>query len=183
MIDWLIRRRIAAFERRFGYDAGYARELLAATRSGFWHWARLGGMAQHREGVPLAPWHAAKLAAVRAQDCGPCTQLVVDMARADGVADGLLCAVLRDEVDALDADTALAVRYAHAAVTRGPQLAACCKAVQSRWGARGLASLALAVTGARMFPMLKYALGHGQACVRVQVGAQVVDPAASHAHA
>jgi hypothetical protein len=98
------------------------------------------------------------------------------------VSDGVLCAVLRDEFDALDADTALAVRYAQAAVTRAPQLSACCEAVQARWGARGLATLALAVTGVRMFPMLKYALGHGQACVRVQVGAQVVNPAALHVH-
>lgn len=117
MIDWFIRRRIGAFERRYGYDMGYARELLGATRRGFWHYLRVGAMAQQRDGVPLVPWLAARLAAVQAEDCGPCTQLNVDMARERGVNDTLLCAVVRGDLGALDDDTALAVRYAQAAAS------------------------------------------------------------------
>ena len=37
---------------------------------------------------------------------------------------------------------------------------------------RALVSLAFAVTGARIFPTLKYALGHGRACTRVIVGGE-----------
>jgi hypothetical protein len=39
-----------------------------------------------------------------------------------------------------------------------------------RWGRRALVSLALAITAARIYPTVKYALGHGKACMRVVVG-------------
>jgi hypothetical protein len=39
-----------------------------------------------------------------------------------------------------------------------------------RWGERGLVSLAFAIAGARIYPTVKYALGHGQACSRVRIG-------------
>jgi hypothetical protein len=36
-------------------------------------------------------------------------------------------------------------------------------------GRAGLASLAYAIVAAQAFPTLKYALGHGHACVRVKI--------------
>jgi hypothetical protein len=118
--------------------------------------------------------------AVRAEDCGPCTQLVVDMARADGVPDALLRAVLQDDhaaIQAVDADTALAAHFARCWTSHSPSLADARDALRRRFGERGLASLALAMSGARMFPMIKSALGHGQACQRVQVGSEAWAPA------
>jgi hypothetical protein len=35
LIKWLLRRRIAASEREFGYDASYARDILAASAKAF----------------------------------------------------------------------------------------------------------------------------------------------------
>jgi alkylhydroperoxidase family enzyme len=179
MIRWLIERQLANFERRWHYPMDYARALLRASRAGFWRFARVMPLAAWRDGVPPAAWHAAKLVAVRAEDCGPCTQLVVDMARADGVADALLCAVLRDDdaqIRALDADTALAAYFARCWTTGSPGLAEAREALRQRFGERGLASLALAMSGARLFPMIKSALGHGQACQRVQVGSEAMAP-------
>ena len=49
--------------------------------------------------------------------------------------------------------------------------------MRRRFGERGLASLALAMSGARLFPMIKSALGHAEACHRVQVGSQPLAPA------
>ncbi|MCW7540584.1 hypothetical protein OOT46_22425 [Aquabacterium sp. A7-Y] len=170
MLNTLIRWRIAAFERRYGYDAGYLHELLRMSRGGFFRFARATALAQHRQDLPLAAWYAAKLVATRAEDCGPCTQLVVDMAREEGVSDAVLNALLRDELEALDPDTALAGRYARAVVSHAPELGELIESVHQRWGDRGLASLALTVTGTRLYPMLKYALGHGRACQQVRVG-------------
>ena len=39
-----------------------------------------------------------------------------------------------------------------------------------RWGRRALVSVAFAITAARIYPTVKYALGHGKACTRVVVG-------------
>ena len=179
MIRWLIERQLAAFERRWHYPMDYARTLLRTSRTAFWRFTRVMPLAAWRDGVPAAAWHAAKLVAVRAEDCGPCTQLVIDMARADGVPDALLRAVLQDDhagVQAQDADTALAAHFAHCWTEASPGLADARDAVRQRFGERGLASLALAMTGARMFPMIKSALGHGQACQRVQVGRETLAP-------
>ncbi|MGH6911941.1 MAG: hypothetical protein ACREE0_09900 [Phenylobacterium sp.] len=46
-----------------------------------------------------------------------------------------------------------------------------------RWGDRGLVALGMAITTARMYPTLKYALGYGKACSRITV-AGVATPVA-----
>jgi hypothetical protein len=46
--------------------------------------------------------------------------------------------------------------------------------VVRQFGKRGLISLAFALLAARMFPTLKYALGHGRACTRVTIGGETM---------
>jgi hypothetical protein len=46
--------------------------------------------------------------------------------------------------------------------------------IVERWSPRALVSLAFAITAARMYPTMKYALGHGRACQRISVGGAVV---------
>jgi hypothetical protein len=170
MLNWFIRRRLAAFEADFSYDASYLHELLAMSRTAFWRFSRVQAMADYRDGVPLAAWYAAKITAARAEDCGPCTQLAVDMARRAGVSDALLRAVLRDDLAAMGEEVSLAQRYARAAIAHDAALPALRDEVRQRWGDKALASLALTITATRLYPMLKYALGHGQSCQRVRVG-------------
>jgi hypothetical protein len=177
LLDWLARRRMAAFENEFIYDMSYARELLGWSRKAFWRFARVAGLADCREGVPLATWHAAKVVGARSEDCGPCIQLVVDMARKDGVDDAALRAVLRDDLAAMDADTSLGYRYARAVVAHGADIFALREELLRRFGPKAMASLVLALTASRMYPMFKYAMGHGHACVRVRVGTDTVAPA------
>ena len=43
-----------------------------------------------------------------------------------------------------------------------------------RWGRRDLVSVAFAITAARIYPTIKYALGDGKACMRVVVGGMPV---------
>ena len=38
----------------------------------------------------MEAWHLARLAATQAEDCGTCVQIVVTLAKADGVAPGLI---------------------------------------------------------------------------------------------
>jgi hypothetical protein len=42
-------------------------------------------------------------------------------------------------------------------------------AIVKRWGQLGLISLAFTITAARIYPTVKYALGHGKACMRIVV--------------
>ena len=56
--------------------------------------------AAHREAVPIDASFAAKIVGALAEDCGPCTQLVVDMALEAGMAKDQIEAVLRRDVSA-----------------------------------------------------------------------------------
>ena len=46
--------------------------------------------------------------------------------------------------------------------------------VVRQFGKRGLIALSFAMLTARMYPTLKYALGHGSACTRLAIGGETV---------
>ena len=173
MLARFVDRKLRAFEQRFGYDATYMREMLPVSTQAFFRVARLQGLSSFRQGVPKAPWYAAKLLGALQEDCGPCAQLVVNMALAEDVAPAVLQAVAEGRQGAMTDDVALAYRYARAVIDRAPSDEVI-DAVVARWGRLGLISLAFAVTTARFYPMLKYALGHGKACVRLTIGTRAV---------
>lgn len=171
MMRWLVRRRIRKFEQEFDYDMSYAQEMFDSSPRAFFRFARISGLANHREKAPLEAWYAAKLAATLSEDCGPCTQLVVTMAEREGVNPAALRAVLAGDLAGMPADAALGYRFARTVLNRdlaeGERVR---REVIARWGQKALVSLALAIAVSRVFPALKYGLGHGQACARVRVG-------------
>jgi hypothetical protein len=170
MLNRIIERRIEAFERAFGYDASYMKEILGASRRAFARVARLESLAAYRDQVPRDAWYAAKIAATMHEDCGPCTQLVVDMARKEGVPAEVLRAVVTGADEALPAETRLGLRYARAVLAHDEAAEALRAEVLGRWGQRGLVSLALGMVGSRLYPALKYALGHGRSCRTIRIG-------------
>jgi hypothetical protein len=170
MLKWLARRRIAAFERAFDYDMSYARDILAADLGAFLGFGKLMRIAQYRKDLPPIASYAAKLAATLAEDCGPCTQLLITMAEREGIAPEVLSAILAGDPGAMPDDAALAFRFARAMLAHEPGADALRQEVVWRWGRRGLVSLSFAIVAGRLFPTVKYALGHGQACARVTVG-------------
>jgi hypothetical protein len=172
MLNRLIGRRLDAFQRAFSYDVTYMREILATSRRAFWRVARLQALAGYREEVPPAPWYAAKLVATMAEDCGPCTQLVADMALAAGIPGEVVRQVVAGREEALGAEVLLGYRFARAVLAHDPAADELREEVVRRWGRRGLVSLAFGITGSRMYPTLKYALGHGRACSAVRIGGQ-----------
>ena len=115
-------------------------------------------------------WFAAGLTASRSEDCGPCTQLGTSMAERRGVRPEILRAVLKDDVAAMPDDVALAWRFTKATLAHDPAADDYRAAILERWGRRALVSLAFAITASRIYPTVKYAMGHGKACTRVVVG-------------
>jgi hypothetical protein len=85
MLRWLMRRAVAAFELQWSYDASYLHELIGISPRAAWMFSRAAGIGKYRKDVPVAAWTAAAIAAVRREDCGPCTQLGVAMAEKAGV--------------------------------------------------------------------------------------------------
>ena len=169
MLKWFIRRRLAAFEKKFGYDASYMHELLNEDLGAFLAFAKITGMGNYHKGAPAAAIFAAKLVGTMAEDCGPCTQLNVTMALQAGVDGKQLAAVLARDDDAMSPDVALAVTFARAALAHDPEADVHREEVVKRWGKEGLYSLTFGLTAARVYPTVKYALGYGKACQRIVV--------------
>lgn len=92
------------------------------------------------------------------------------MAEREGVSPAALRAILAGDETAMPPDAALGFRFARSVLERdiaeGERLRS---EVISRWGRKGLVSLALTIAASRVFPAVKYALGHGHSCVRVRV--------------
>ena len=170
MLRWLLRRTVSAFERQWNYDAGYLRDIVDASPRAAWRFFNAARLGNYRRDVPLEALTAAALTAVRSEDCGPCTQLGTAMAERQGVRPEVLRAILRDDVDAMPADVALAWRFTKAVLAHDPAADTYRAAIVERWGPRAVVSLAFAITTARIYPTVKYAMGHGKACIRVVVG-------------
>ncbi|HEY1427735.1 MAG TPA: hypothetical protein VGF50_13775, partial [Caulobacteraceae bacterium] len=116
---------------------------------------------------------AAGIVATLREDCGPCTQIGVDIAERRGVPGAVLRAILAGDERAMGDSAALAWRFAQASLDRDMARADPLRdEIVRRWGQRGLVAIALTITTARMYPTLKYALGHGKTCSKVVVAGE-----------
>jgi hypothetical protein len=175
MRSWIARRTLRAFATRYGYDVSYLELLLNESPSAFFKFAPLMKASAHREVAPVEASFAAKITGVLAEDCGPCTQLVVDMALEAGMAKDQIEAVLRRDPRAMSDTTRLAFRFADAVVRRVTEEDEFRDAVRAQWGQKGVIDLTLALQMGRMFPMIKAGLGFAKECRRVTVDGHDVD--------
>jgi hypothetical protein len=170
MLKWLMRRGLAAFERQWNYDAGYMHEMVDADPWAAWRFQRATSLGKYRKDVPVDALATAAITAVRHEDCGPCTQLGVSMFERAGVDPKVLTAVLTETPAAMPPDVALAWRFTRATIDHDPAADQYREEIVRRWGPRAVVSLAFAIVTARMYPTVKYAMGHGKACTRLVVG-------------
>jgi hypothetical protein len=179
----LVNSRLDAFEREWGYDVSYMRAILASGLGALRALLAIERISKFRKGIPLAPWFAAKIAAARAEDCGPCVQLVVTMAERAGVPATTLRAIVAGDDAALPDDVRLAVRFTEAALAHAAEADGLRDEIVARWGTDAVVSLTYAILSGRAYPTLKYALGYGKTCVRVRVaGEDTPVPALARAH-
>lgn len=169
MIKTLLARQLDRFERQWGYDASYMRHMLNVSPASFIKFGFVTSMVDTKA-APAAALAAVGVAGTLAEDCGPCTQIGIDKAAAAGVDPAVLRAILAGDEAGMGPDAALGWRFAQASLARDLEAADALRdQVLARWGDRGLVALSLALTAARMYPTLKYALGYGKACSKVTV--------------
>ena len=167
MIARILRKQVAGFGDRYGYDVSYLQDLVDADRTGAVKTLLVGPFTRHRFGLPAAPYFAAKIVATRRADCGACLKLAIDMAVEAGVPLAAIRQLLLGSGEEAPPDMRLAARYAHAVLDNDPALPEAIAACTRRWGKRGLAGLAAAVTAGQFYPVLKRGLGHGSSCTPV----------------
>ena len=169
MLRWIMRRGIAAFERQWNYDASYLHELIDVSPRAAWMFSRATAIGNYRKDVPTAVWAAAAITSIRHEDCGPCTQLGVSMAERAGVDPKVLRAILMEDSAAMPDDVALAWRFTRATIDHDPAADTYREEIARRWGPKAVISLAFAMVASRIYPTVKYAMGHGKACTRIVV--------------
>ena len=170
MVRWILRRTLSAFERHWNYDASYLREMIEASPRAAWLFVRATRLASYRRDVPIEALVAAGITALRSEDCGPCLQLATAMAERHGVRPETLRAILTDDVAAMPDAAALAWRFTKAILAHDAAADDYRAVILERWGPRAVVTLAFAITTARIYPTVKYAMGHGRTCARVMVG-------------
>jgi hypothetical protein len=175
MRKFIARRMLRGFSKRYSYDTSYAEAMLNDAPAAFFKLAPLMKASDHREVVPVETSFAAKLTGVLAEDCGPCTQLCVDMALEAGMARDQIEAVLRRDLKAMSPNVALGFQFADAIVRRSMDDDVYRDAVRARWGEKGVIDLAMGLQMGRLFPMMKLALGYAKECRRVSVAGHQVD--------
>ena len=169
MLRWLFRRSVSAFERQWNYDASYLRDIIDASPRAAWRFMNATRLGSYSRDVPADALVAAAITAVRSEDCGPCTQLGTAMAERRGVHPDVLRAILTDDLAAMPDDVALAWRFTRAVLAHDPAADDYRAVILERWGPRAVVTLAFAITTARIYPTVKYAMGHGKTCTRIMV--------------
>jgi alkylhydroperoxidase family enzyme len=180
MIKLLARRALKAFSQRYRYDTGYLEALLAHDPGAFLKFSLVNIPAAHRRGIPAAPWWAARIRAALWEDCGPCVQLVCNMALEEDVEAATVAAIVAADVAALDEETALALQFAEAVLAHDSAADTLRRQVCQRWSQRGLISLAMAISLSRVYPSVKYTLGHGHHCSLLKIAQRSIAPVAFH---
>jgi alkylhydroperoxidase family enzyme len=119
--------------------------------------------------LPVGAFHVARLVAVRIQDCGPCVQTVVNIAKEDGVDPAILKAALAGDFDALPESLRDVARFAEAVTGATGEENTYRDRLRAVFGEEAMVELALAIALCQTFPILKRGLGHARSCSLVKV--------------
>lgn len=171
MLRWLIRRKLDSEEKRLGESMDYLRYVVDASPAAFLRFASIMPFANARKQLPKEAWFVAQIVGAKKEDCGPCVQITVNLAREFGVDAGLLRQAVDGDFDALPDDLADVARFAESVVAGSDdqklraRLVAC-------YGERGLIELAYAIASSRIPPTVKRALGYAKSCAQVDVRAE-----------
>lgn len=157
------RQMIRGFGRHYDYDTNYLEELMDASPVAFQAFEAAMPMARVRKAAPVELLMIAKLAAMRAQDCGPCTVLTVKMAREAKVPEDVIQATLRGG-RGLNPEQRDVHDYARAVALNEDMDAGLLPRLQERWGREVLAEVAVNILATKLYPTIKRALGHTQSC-------------------
>jgi hypothetical protein len=156
-------QELRGFGAAHDYDVGYLEELLEASPEGYQAFGGAQPLSSFRSVLPLDAHFIARIATMLAEDCSACAQLNLRLAAEAGVERELLERVLQgpEALAPLHRDV-----FEHAiGVGRGePTSEDRLARLRDHLGEAGLAELGLTITGSRIFPTLKRALGHLRSC-------------------
>ena len=170
MWTWLMKRSLRAFEKHYDYDAAYMHQLMRDSPGGFRRFAKVVPLASYRRAAPAEVLSVAIIAAMQAEDCGPCLALSVKKAKEAGVSRQVIQAALEGGA-ALPPALAEVYQFARAVAQNEFVDDEVRGRLQQQYGNAAVAELALCVAAARVFPTVKRAMGYAQSCAAVPLAA------------
>ena len=174
MLRLILHAAARAFERRYDYDGSYMHDVIDGSVQAGLGLAVFPALVQYRGPRAAVPvWAGAMLASTMDGDCGPCAQLVLDMAVEQGASPDHLRACLAGNWGVAGGE-GLGYRFAVATILDAPDQPALAAEIARRYGKRGLMAASFAAASGRFYPVLKRGLGHGQTCQRLEVAGQSV---------
>ncbi len=157
------RAGLQAFGAYYEYDVDYLLGLLEDSEPAMAGFAAAMPLSKYRDALPLEAHFVARITTMQVDDCGACAQLNLRMALEAGV-DRALLQTLLYAPETLPAPL-LAVRtHTQAVCGEGPVPSETVAFLREHYGATALAELATAITGSRIYPTLKRALGQQTSC-------------------
>jgi predicted MFS family arabinose efflux permease len=169
MIRYLFNKALLAMQSKYDYDVRYQQDILKSDLKAYLKFTGFQIMASHGGNLPAGPLHAARIRAIIWDDCGPCTQLAVNMALEAQVHPDIVGAIVDRDLESLPEDVALVVRFADLVLEHNPEADDLRDKILHLWGEEGLIAIGFCISSMRVYPALKYTLGYGKACSRVTV--------------
>lgn len=169
MIKAIIANRLNAAERDLGASLDYLRYILRVSLSSFLRFTKIMPIADHRKAIPAGPYHVARIVATRDEDCGPCVQTEVNLAKKGGIDTATIKAVLESRPEDLNEELADAYRFAEAVVGATGEEGPIRDRIVTRYGEPALVELAMAIAACRFFPIAKRGLGYAKSCSATKI--------------
>jgi alkylhydroperoxidase family enzyme len=169
MLGFIVRRKIRSAEKKLGEPMDYMREMYQDAPNAFWQFVKVAKASAYRDKLPAAPFHVARIVAVRYQDCGPCVQTVVNLAKEDGVEPAVLKAALFGKVEDLPESLRDVYHFAAAVVKRTGEENVYRERLLKVFGNEAMIELAMAVALCQTFPILKRGMGYAKSCSVTEV--------------
>ena len=168
MLSWFLRRELDAEEKKLGESMDYLRHIVDVSPAAFLRFASIMPFANSRKTLPKEAWYVAQIVTLQHEDCGPCLQITINLARQQGVAAELIRSALDGDCETIQQDLAEVYTFTKS-VTVGSEDAGLRDKLRDRYCDRGLIELAYAIASARIPPTVKRVLGYATSCKSLEV--------------
>ncbi|MDA7977761.1 MAG: hypothetical protein MPJ50_03195 [Pirellulales bacterium] len=164
MIRRLILRKLDVQEAILGESMDYLRHMVRTSLRAFLRFTKILSFASYRRKLPTDAAHVARMVAARSQDCGPCVQISVNLASAEGMNPEWIQAILDGRPDDLPKELAEVYLFTDHVVRMTGDEGDLRIAIRNRWSEEAVIELALAIAGSQVFPIVKRVMGYAKSC-------------------
>ena len=154
---------LSAMSRMTGEREPYLADLAQAGGFAVEKFQHAMVLTGHRHHAPVDLVHMARLGSIRAEDCGPCVEIVREMALADGLDADRVRNALIGRPDSAEDERAFVFG---GAIASGDALLAdeLGAQIEALYGRNVRTEMTLAAASGRLFPAIKRGLGHATSC-------------------